>query len=166
MPLLGAPDMLCSSMETAVRRLEMEGERNTEALRRLIEDGFGKGELAVVDEVVDEGLEEHQPGIAPAKPEGVKRAIRFLHTAFPDFRVTVQHTVSDGDLAWCHFTAEGTHLGPFGRMPATGRTMRIDVIDIARFRDGKLVEHWGVPDRLSQLEQLGLLPQRQEVAGK
>ena len=33
--------------------------------------------------------------------------------------------------------------------------MAIEVIDIGRFEDGKLVEHWGVPDRLGALEQLG-----------
>ena len=36
--------------------------------------------------------------------------------------------------------------------------MAIDVIDIARFEDGKMVEHWGVPDRLGGMMQLGLVP--------
>lgn len=40
-----------------------------------------------------------------------------------------------------------------------------DVIDIGRFENGKLVEHWGVPDRFSLLEQLDLLPKpRQPMA--
>jgi predicted ester cyclase len=132
----------------------------------LIEEGFGQGDLRVVDEVVDAALVEHQPGIDPPNCDGVKRAIRFLHTAFPDFTVTVQHMVADGDLVWCHFTARGTNLGNFGPMPPTGKSMQIDVIDVARIRDGRIVEHWGVPDRFSQAEQLGLLPKlRQPVAG-
>ena len=143
----------------------MEGERNMTAMRRLVEEGFGRGNLAMVDEVVDAGLIEHQPGIEPANAEGVKRAIRFLHTAFPDFHVTVRHMAADGDLVWCHFTARGANLGPFGRMPATGKQMEIDVIDLGRFRDGRIVEHWGIPDRFSQLEQLGLLPAWREPAG-
>jgi predicted ester cyclase len=39
--------------------------------------------------------------------------------------------------------------------PPTRKTMQIDVIDIARFEEGKLLEHWGVPDRLGILMQLG-----------
>jgi predicted ester cyclase len=39
--------------------------------------------------------------------------------------------------------------------PPTRKTMQIDVIDIARFEEGKLLEHWGVPDRLGILLQLG-----------
>jgi predicted ester cyclase len=42
----------------------------------------------------------------------------------------------------------------------TGKKMRIDVIDIVRFEDGKIVEHWGVPDQLGVMLQLGLLPTR------
>jgi len=32
------------------------------------------------------------------------------------------------------------------------------VIDICRFENGKLVEHWGVPDRFAALHQVGALP--------
>ncbi len=43
--------------------------------------------------------------------------------------------------------------------PSVGQTAtEIDVIDISRFEDGKMVEHWGVPDRLGTLLQLGLFP--------
>lgn len=142
----------------------MTGEQNLAAIKRLIEEGFGRGDVRVVDDLVDEGVVEHQRGIEPASPEGVKRAIRFLHTAFPDMQVEVLHAVADGDLAWCHFTASGTHLGPFGRTPPTGKSYQIDVIDIARFKNGRIVEHWGVADRFSQLEQLGLLSLGREPA--
>jgi len=43
--------------------------------------------------------------------------------------------------------------------PPTGKTVTVDVIDICRFEDGKIVEHWRVPDRLGMMEQLGLNPQ-------
>ncbi len=136
----------------------MSGEANAAALRRLIEEGFGRGDLHVVDDVVDPECVEHQPGLEPPGSEGVKNAIRYLHRAFPDFHVMVQHAVADGDLAWIHFTAQGTHLGPLGRVPPTGKSFTIDVIDICRFEGGRIVEHWGVPDRFSQAQQLELMP--------
>jgi len=37
-------------------------------------------------------------------------------------------------------------------------------MDIFRFEDGKIVEHWGVPDRFHQLAQLDLLPRPPEQA--
>jgi predicted ester cyclase len=42
--------------------------------------------------------------------------------------------------------------------PRSGKPVTIDVIDICRFADGRLVEHWGVPDRFALLHQLGALP--------
>jgi len=42
--------------------------------------------------------------------------------------------------------------------PPTGRKVTVDVIDIARFRDGRIVEHWGIPDQLGLMIQLGFVP--------
>jgi predicted ester cyclase len=71
--------------------------------------------------------------------------------------------VADGDKMWGHFRARGTNEGPFMGQDPTGKVMGIDVveidaIDISRFEDGKMVEHWGVPDRLGTLLQLGFFP--------
>jgi predicted ester cyclase len=42
--------------------------------------------------------------------------------------------------------------------PPTGRRMRATVFDVIRVADGRMVEHWGVPDRLSVLYQLEIVP--------
>jgi predicted SnoaL-like aldol condensation-catalyzing enzyme len=150
-------------MEDAVSRSDEAGavaERNEEAFRRLIEDGFGRGDLAVVDEVIAPGCQEHQPGIGPG-PEGVKGTIRFLRSVYPDLTLTIEDTAVAGDKVWGRIRARGTHLGPLMGQPPTGRRIEIDVIDVCRFEDGQIVEHWGVPDRFAQLEQLGLLPRPQ-----
>jgi predicted SnoaL-like aldol condensation-catalyzing enzyme len=39
-------------------------------------------------------------------------------------------------------------------------SVTLDIMDVCRFRDGLIVEHWGVPDRFSQMQQLGLLAVR------
>jgi predicted SnoaL-like aldol condensation-catalyzing enzyme len=54
-------------------------------------------------------------------------------------------------------TGRGAHTGP-GLGEPTGRSWEITVMDVCRYRDGLMVEHWGVPDRFDQMEQLGLLP--------
>jgi predicted ester cyclase len=42
--------------------------------------------------------------------------------------------------------------------PPLGKPVAIDVIDICHFANGKLVEHWGIPDRFALLHQVGALP--------
>lgn len=132
------------------------GAANEAACRRLIDEGFTGGRLDVVDEVVAADNVEHQHGMRPGR-EGVRGAITFLHRLAPDFTLTVDDVVAQGDMVWGRCTARGTHTGPgIGR--ATGRAWEITVIDVCRFRRGTIVEHWGVPDRFAQLEQLGVLP--------
>jgi|GEM_PF-1046471 len=125
-------------------------------VRRLLDEGFSKGELEVCDELVADRVIEHQdfrPGHADG-PEGVKAVIRSLRTVFPDFPLEIADLV-DGELVWTRNVGSGTNDGPFMGHPPTGRTIRIEVFDVLRVRDGRLVEHWGVPDRLGAPMQLG-----------
>lgn len=140
-------------------------EQKRTVLVRVIEEGFGRGNLQVIDELVDPNVVEHQYNIKPATREGIKECIRMLHRAFPDFNVTMQHETVDGDLAWGHFTARGTQTGPLGPFPATGKAIEINVFDLARVRGDRIVEHWGVPDLFAQLEQLGLMPRERPREG-
>lgn len=137
-----------------------EEARNEAAFRRLIEQGFSQGDTAVVDELFAEDFVEHQSGIHPPGREGVKAAIALLHRAFPDLRVSVEDLTAVGDRVWARLLARGTHQGD-GFGPATGRTIHIDIMDVCRFQDGRITEHWGVPDRFGQMQQLGLLGARQ-----
>jgi predicted ester cyclase len=125
-------------------------------LRRIVLEAFGGGDLDVLDELVSEQVIEHQYGL-PSDREGLKRAIAGLRRAFPDLSYDVIATTFDGEKVWGHFRASGTNLGPFQGSEPTGREMEIDVIDVIRVLDGRLVEHWGVPDRFALLDQLGLL---------
>jgi predicted ester cyclase len=127
-------------------------------VRRLIEDGFNSGNLEVADEVVSPDLIEHQnfgPDHAPGA-DGVKAVIASLRRAFPDFHLEIDDLAVDGDVVWLRMTGTGTNDGSFMGHAPTGRTMRTAVFDALRVEGGLIVEHWGVPDRLGTLFQLGL----------
>jgi predicted ester cyclase len=54
-------------------------------------------------------------------------------------------------------TFHGTHQGEFMGILATGRAVTFDVIDIVRYQDGRLAEHWNVVDQLELMRQLGVV---------
>ena len=121
--------------------------------RRLIEEGFNGGDLTVAEAVTSPDLVEHQdfgPHHAPGA-EGVRAVISSLRRAFSDFHLRIEDMAVSGDTVWARMTATGTHDGPFMGHPPTGRRMRATVFDVIRVADGRMVEHWGVPDRLSVL---------------
>jgi predicted ester cyclase len=127
--------------------------------RRLIEEGFNEGNVDVADELIADGLVEHQwygPNHEPG-PEGVKAVMRSLRRAFSDFRLEIEDVAVADDIVWLRMTGSGTNDGPYMGNEPTGRTMNTPVFDSLRVQDGKIVEHWGVPDRLYAMIQLGLL---------
>ena len=139
----------------------MSEEQNKQVFRRLIEEGYSKGNLEVLNDVFAPSFVEHQDGFVPPNAEGVKGAIVSLRAAAPDLKLTIEDILANGEKTWARITARGTHRGPFMGRPATGRSFAITVIDICRFEDGKIVEHWGVADRLGMMAQLGLLSRPQ-----
>jgi predicted ester cyclase len=137
----------------------MDEELNQKVFQMVIEEGFSKGNYPALDPLFDAEYVEHQFGLHK-NLEGLKGDIQYLRTAFPDFVLVLEDLVTKGDVVWARSTAHGTNLGPF-MGPATGKSIETTVIDICRFKDGKISEHWGVPDRFAILAQLGLLPQPQ-----
>jgi predicted ester cyclase len=131
---------------------------NEKVVRRLIEQGFNRGEIQVLDQLLDPAYVEHQslaPGVPPTT-EAVPAMIRALRTGFPDIHLSIEAIDAVDDRVWLRLRATGTNRGPFMGNPPTGRPMSIDVIDVVRMKRGRIVEHWGVPDHLSLMEQLRL----------
>lgn len=127
-------------------------------VRQLIEEGFNNGNLDVLDELISPDLVEHQnygPNHAPGA-EGVKAVIASLLRAFTDFHLEIEDLAVNGDTVWLRMTGTGTNDGSFMGHSPTGRSMRTAVFDSLRVDNDRIVEHWGVPDRLSTLFQLGL----------
>ncbi|HEY3294942.1 MAG TPA: ester cyclase [bacterium] len=125
--------------------------------RAVCEDGIGKGDLKVVDRFIAPNMKEHETGVEPPNSEGLKNLIRMMHTAFPDLRVTVEDVWEMGDTVIGRITWTGTHTGPLGDIPPTRKKVNVTGIDIVRFSGDKCVEHWGVTDRMSMMEQLGVV---------
>jgi predicted ester cyclase len=43
-------------------------------------------------------------------------------------------------------------------LPPTGKQIALEIIDILRLANGKVVEHWAVRDQMGMMQQLGLVP--------
>ena len=115
-------------------------------------DGFGE---LVADDFVEH---EETPGLEPTK-EGVKQFFHMYRTAFPDLRMEPQDILASGDKVVARTRATGTNQGEFMGMPATGKSVDVQLIDIIRFGDDGLArEHWGVFDALGMMQQLGAIP--------
>jgi predicted SnoaL-like aldol condensation-catalyzing enzyme len=125
---------------------------NLELFRAIVERGFSRGELAIADELCADKFVEHEylarndvPG-----PAILKAQIEEARNAIANLKLTIEAAVETSDTVWARTRATGSD-------PRSGKPVAIDVFDICRFKNGKVVEHWGVPDRFALLHQTGAL---------
>jgi steroid delta-isomerase-like uncharacterized protein len=133
----------------------MDNTNNVEVYRRVF-DAVNRGDEAVLDDLLTEGVLDNNP--IPGQEPGVagfKQWMRYVRTAFPDVRVTVEDTLSQGDRVAGRVTWRGTHEGPLAGVAASGKPVQFTAIHIVRFENGKAAEWWGVADLLGALQQIG-----------
>jgi predicted ester cyclase len=93
----------------------------------------------------------------PLNPETWTRFLAGFVEGFPDLQLRVEDAVAEGDLVAQRVHFEGTHTGEFQGLPPTGRKVEFSGLELNRFVDGRVVEHWFQLDSLTLLQQLGLV---------
>jgi steroid delta-isomerase-like uncharacterized protein len=133
-------------------------ELNKAVSRRWIEvfndrDDAGEADVRAPDFVA------HAPASLEPAPLDSEAWVRFLadfRRAFPDLHLTVEDAVGEGDLVAQRIHFAGTHTGKFQGLPPTHRKVEFSAIELNRFVDGRVAEHWVQMDSLTLLQQLGL----------
>jgi predicted ester cyclase len=144
----------------------MGTEENKASGRRFIEEALNRGNLAVADELAAPSFVDHSlpPGVPPTL-EGLKSFLMQFRAAFPDLHYTIEDQIAEGDRIVQRLTGTGTMKGDFQGMPASNKSARWSEIHIARWANGKAVEHWGVVDQMDMLAQLGFAQAPGQPAG-
>lgn len=133
----------------------MSTKENKALFRRFIDEFWNNKNLDVADELfAPEAVSPSAPQLPPG-PEGVKTIGRMVLGAFPDFHMTIEDLVAEGDRVAARFVEQGTHNGEFMGIAPTGRQATWTEIGILRIGDGKVVESWFETDMLGLLQQLG-----------
>jgi len=122
-------------------------------------EAVNTGNFALFDQVVAPDCVDHDPADGQvAGPAGYRMFFSGLRTAFPDMSVTPETIVQDEETIAFAYILIGTHSGPLGKIPPTGKKVKIRGMQISRFKDGKMVERWGSSDELTLLKQIGVIP--------
>jgi len=144
-----------------MRREEMDvlekETQNKQIVVRLFEEVVNEGRLEVLDEIAWPDHLEHRPlpGQTQGR-EGLKQRASMVRAAFnPHF--TLDHVLADGDKVAVMWTNEGTHVAEWFGIPATGKSIVTQGVDVFLLRDGRLAEHWDVVDVTDFLTKTGAL---------
>jgi len=122
--------------------------------QRWFTDGW-TGSLAMADGIFSEDLRTNGVHVGVAGPVG---RIRERLAAFPDLTTSIEDLFVSGDKLAVTLVWRGTHTGPYGGVPATGRPVEVRDTAIWHFRDGKVAEILTLQDQFGMLKQIGYLP--------
>ncbi len=137
----------------------MSTEDNKALVRRLIEEVWNQGNLAVFDELYAPNFIFHEPAFPEVRTrEDDKRWLIESRSAYPDFHLTIEDLIAEGDQVAVRFTARGTHQREGMGLLPTGKQITVTGIAIARIANDKFVEIWHQVDWLGWRQQLGLIP--------
>lgn len=142
-------------------------EENMAIIRRWLEEGWSRGNLAVADELIDPGFVVHGAGgqVVQSGPEGAKQLVSAWRTGFPDGRMIIDDLFAEGDKVVIRMTWVGTHNGQFYNTAPTGRQVSVTSIGIDRVVNGKIVEGWGEVDMLGLYQQIGAVTLPRQGSG-
>jgi predicted ester cyclase len=132
---------------------------NKAIVRHFVELAQSQGQLSAIDEYLSSHFIDHSaPAGLPNDREGVKLQFAMLRSAFPDMQAVIHDQVAGDDKVVTRKSLRGTHLGDFLGIAPTGKAISLEVIDILRLVDGKIVEHWNVVDLMGLMMQMGVMP--------
>jgi len=137
-------------------------EANKKLIRRVVTEGVNTGDLEVFRNMLASDYSRHSQATTEM-PEirGVEAMLNFLkvqYAAFPDYHEKIELMIAEGDKVAYITTGIGTHTGPLGEIPATGKKMEVVNYVVQRIENGKIAETWIGWDNMAALLQLGLIP--------
>ena len=125
---------------------------------RIWVEGLNRGDMSAADGVFATDCTVHITGVAqPIRGVAAwKEFVSGLLKAFPDLHFTIEEQLTDGPQVAIRWRATGTHRGPLGPVPPTGRSIRVDGLIIDHLERGMVTERWEQWDQSCMLQQLGL----------
>ena len=129
-------------------------ESNKQVVRRFNKEFIEDQNDAVFNEIVSPDFNDHSGDGHGGAQGAFFFFTQMFRPAFPDAKVVIHDLIAEGDKVVTHKSYQGTNRGDFMGMPASGKPVTIDVIEILRLADGKYVEHSAIMDTASLMQQL------------
>jgi predicted ester cyclase len=136
------------------KSLEGQVSSRSSVVRWLFEEVWSQGETEALASRIGP-LTFHYAGTARRTDGGeLALIIDRWREGFPDLQFSVEDLIEQGDRVAVRARLQGTHLGPWRDLPASGRRMDIDVAMFFRWEQDQIVEIWEVDDAARRDQQL------------
>ena len=134
-------------------------DQNKKTVHRFMEECWNRGNVNLASELLIDRVQFHDPVFPNMNPgiQNVKNHIEQCRRAFPDLNFTIDDTIAERDEVVIHWTAHGTHSGPFLGMQPTNRQVTVNGTSIYRLEAGKIAEGYANWNLATMMGQLGVV---------
>ena len=137
-------------------------EQHRQTLERFVKECVNPGNFATMAQIFAPEHVTHSP-TGDLDRAGIVANLLAMRSAFPDFEMTIDHMLVEGDRVATRRSIRGTFTralhNPNGTIPPNGKPIELHYINIFRFNEAGLVaEEWTIYDHLGFMRQLGVGP--------
>ena len=126
-------------------------------VNQFIQRVINEGDFTAINELVSRDYHYQAGSVTLDGSEQLSQLLSDYRTAFPDLHLEIIEQIEQNNKVVTRGCLNGTQLGPFQDLPASGRRITIDVIIISTVVDGRIFEEFEILDELAMLQQLALV---------
>lgn len=115
---------------------------NADVVERFFEAGYVRCDFDEVMAIVSPDYTDHSPCAAHGNHACVD-VLRDTARMFHDIQVDIRDVVASGDRVAVRVAFVVTHAADAYGIPATGRRISFEALEMFRVRNGRIVESWG-----------------------
>jgi steroid delta-isomerase-like uncharacterized protein len=134
----------------------MSAADNKDIVRRYWNGKWNERRPEILDELQTPDVVYHGASMKMKGLEEYKQAYGYFRSALHDTELTIEELIAEGDKVMSRVACRGVHKGEFEGIPATGKTVTVNIFTVFRLVDGKIAEEWEIFDELGLMTQLGM----------
>lgn len=136
----------------------MSIKKNKQVVHEYIENIINTGVVKSINNYLSPDYSEvHNNRREKIGIEGAKERVQGYRNTYPDFKVTVDQQIAEGDWVATCCTISGTHLGVWMDIKPTGKKIKYTAVIVDKIINGKIVEHGGAVNLFDSLLENGLI---------
>ena len=130
-------------------------------MQRWFEEVWNKQSEEAIDEMCDKDVVAN--GLTDAEGntirgvEAYKTLFRTFISAYPNMKITVEDTITEGDKIAARCRVSATHEGEGLGIAPSSQPVEFTGMTMVRIKDGKIVEAWNEFDFMKMYSQVGAL---------
>lgn len=136
--------------------MEEQTTKNKELAVKFWKTVWKERNLELFSEMIADDISYHSPRANLTGKEQYLELVKGYMDSVGESDIHIDDQIAEGDKVFCNVTFSGVHTGAFGEIPATHNKIKMQLMNVIQFKDGKVINEWEIFDELGMMLQLDM----------